>query len=333
MDTRREAKTVFFGAVIRLCLSAMLAVVLGVMPALGQPCPRDRAMWIYQTPYDVVRDLDARTEALTFADGHALKDFFLYVSFTCQGDVCSLEEGYQAQLRSFLRDAHDSTSHRAFRVHVLYDDARLALETFHNRVRSIAQTTLVFNQGGAAGEQFDGIHLDVEPHTLITQPHTEYRDDPIGTITQFLNMNAVALEELQGQDLGYGVDVVDFWHPYYSCRDWGDPRCFVDRPELWMVYRDAENYPTMHLLNLVKNVTIMSYHDADQVIRKTRYPMAYAAMPDVGAQVYVGLKADLFASRAQLEDAICAIEDELARFDSLLGYSYFKYSSYHDLPD
>src|SRR5713101_7118493 len=98
-------------------------------------------------------------------------------------------------------------------------------------------------------------------------------------------MNAVVLEKLQGEDLAYGADVVDFWQPYYRCCDWEDPRCFVDRPELLMVYNGVQDYQTMHLLNLVKNVTIMSYHDADQTIRKTRYPMNHAAMPGVGASV------------------------------------------------
>jgi hypothetical protein len=330
MDTRGEAK---IGFLRELILVGALAVVVSAIPAQAQPCPRDRAMWIYQTPYDVVRDLDARAEALAFADTHAIGDFFLYVSFNCIGDNCSLDESYQVELRSFLREAHDSSNHQAFRVHVLYDDPRLALETFHNRVRSIVRTTLAFNQGSGAGEQFDGIHLDVEPHTLVHPPHDEYLTDPIGTITQFLNMNTIVLEELQGRDLDYGADVVDFWHPYYSCRDWEDPRCFVDRLELRMVYNNTENYPTMHLLNLVKNVTIMSYHDADQMIRKTRYAMNYAAMPEIGALVYVGVKAELFASRAQLEDAICAVDGELAQFASLAGYSYFKYSTYHDLSD
>ena len=75
-----------------------------------------------------------------------------------------------------------------------------------------------------------------------------------------------------------------------------------------MDYNGTRDYPTMHLLNLAKAVTIMSYHDSDQIIRKTRYPISYAAAPEVGTLVY-------------------------ASFDCLLGYSYFRYSTYHDLPD
>ncbi len=288
-------------------------------------------MWIYQRPYDVVRDPAERDAVLPFSEGHGVKDFFLFVSFRCSpsGDTCGLEESDQSDLRLLLRAAHA----RQIRVHALYDDARLALAANHNRARAIVRAVLSFNAAGETDEGFDGIHLDVEPHTLA-----DYRADKIGTIRQFLDMNAAVAEELSGQNLTYGVDAVEFWYPY-----WDERGQFVDRPELLMDYGGSTNYPTMHLMNLVKAVTIMSYHrNPDITIRKTRYAIEYAARPEVGALASIGVQtspdrppAETFGggTKGEMEEALCVIDGALAGFDAFLGFSYFKYSSYRDMPE
>jgi hypothetical protein len=315
---------------IHFWLLGLLILVVSSIAAPAQPCPGDRAMWIYQRP-DVVRDADERAAVFDFADSHGISEFFLYVSFNCgpSGNTCTLDESYARDLRLFLKQAHDAN----IRVDALRDDAELALARNHNRARAIVQAIVEFNRAGAAGEQFDGLHLDVEPHTLA-----EYRRDAIGTIRQFLDMNAAVIDAMAGQDLSYGVDVVEFWYPY-----WDERGRFVDRPELLMDYAGTRNYPTMHLLNMVKAVTIMSYHqNPDITIRKTRYAMEYAAQPEIGAAVYVGVQTspdrpanETFGrgTQSEMEQALCMISDAFANSDSFLGFAYFKYSSFRDMPE
>ena len=331
MKTGRRVGSALLTTLKRSGLLGLLAGAVLCLSAEAQPCPRDRAMWIYQRPYDVVRDPAERDAVLPFSEGHGIKEFFLYVSFRCSpsGDTCSLEESDERDLRLLLRAAHEN----GIGVQALYDDARLALTANHNRARAIVQAVLRFNNGGEAEERFDGIHLDVEPHVL-----DEYRADKIGTIRQFLDMNAAVVEELVGRNLQYGVDAVEFWYPY-----WDERGRFVDRPELLMDYGDSTNYPTMHLMNLVKAVTIMSYHrNPDITIRKTRYAMEYAARPEVGAAVSIGVQtspdrppAETFGggTKGEMEEALCVIDGALAGFESFLGFSYFKYSSYRDMPE
>lgn len=327
-------------SVIRAACLVLLAVALGSLAVPAQPCVRDRAMWIYQCPYDVVRDPAERDAVFEFALGQGIKEFFLSVSFTCPSDdACSLEgSSYRDALRLVLRKAHN----RGIRVHALYDDSRLARLENHNKARALVRAVLDFNGRGEADQRFDGLHLDVEPHTL-----SEYRTDPIDTLRQFLDMNAAVVSELAGQDLSYGVDIPDIWYPFRDRLGQLDARC-----DLLMDYGGRKDYPAMHLMNMVKAVTIMSYHgDADTIRRKTKYALDYAA--EVGTKVYIGVQtspaepdlrcpsarerscSDTFGcgTRSDMEEALCTLDQVFAGFDSFLGFSYFKYSSLRDMAE
>jgi hypothetical protein len=150
---------------VRWCLLGLLAVALASSSANAQscatqPCPAQRAMWINQTPYDVVRDPAERDYVLAFANCFNINEFFLSVTFQCPSpDSCSIGGStYRQQLRDTIRAAHQA----GIRVHALSGHPELALSANHIQVPARIRAVLAFNNDGSLGEKFDGIHLDVE---------------------------------------------------------------------------------------------------------------------------------------------------------------------------
>lgn len=337
-----------FRAVIRSCLFGLLLVAISSPPMEAQQCSRDRAMWIQQTPYDVVRVPAERDEVFRFATApeHPIKEFFLSVSIRCpSADRCTVDgESYQAALRLFLLEAHS----RDIRVHALFGEPGYALESSSERVRAKVQAILEFNDSSETDQKFDAIHLDVEPHTLpqwrcpsegCSEENWAVRRD---ILRQFLDMNARVVDQLAGQNLDYGVDLPDNWYPFVD-----DHGVFQEQRDFLMVYNDTQNYPTYHLMNMVKDVTFMSYRPPDTTIRRTRHAMEYAA--EVGALVYIGVQTvprsaerpwtygagSTFSdgTRSGMEQLLCTVDSAFAGLPSFRGFSYNKYSSYADMPE
>ena len=92
------------------------------------------------------------------------------------------------------------------------------------------------------------------------------------------------VDQLDGQNLDYGVDVPDNWHPFVD--EYG---VFQEQRNFLMNYNGTPNYPTYHLMNIVKDVTFMSYRPPNTTLRRTSHAMEYAA--EVGTLVYIGVQA------------------------------------------
>lgn len=359
----------------------LLAVAACSIPLSAEPCPPGRAMWIYECPYDVVRDRDERDEVFRFAESHGINEFFLSVSFNCSLDgtcnvcppgdeSCRLEgPSYRGALRLVLRKAHN----RRIRVHALFGHPRFALQENHPQVRARIQAILEFNRRSQPDQTFDGIHLDVEPHLMNRQEYGfEYSVDPIGTLRQFLDMNATVVDALAGKNVSHGVDIPFFWHPYVN--EFGE----LDlREDLLMDYGGRRDYPTYHLMDMVKEIAIMAYRrNPATTIRWTEFAIDHAAQTEVQACVYVGVQTsppepeercgrrqrrqcrETFACNTQgpcapsgcgTREGECApcgqnfMEEELSTIDrefrdvrgyhSFRGFSFFKYGSYRDMPE
>src|SRR5262249_54612828 len=100
------------------------------------------------------------------------------------------------------------------------------------------------------------------------------------------------------------------------------------------------NYPTMHLLNIVKRSALMVYlNDPVRIIDKDRPVIEYANSPDVNAAVYLGVQTcpdrpGTFGggTRTDMELALGQVSDAFAPFDSFNGFSYFNYTCYSRMP-
>ena len=359
MKTRSKMSRAYLMAMTWLWVLGLLVVALTFTPAQAQPCgePRPRAMWIYSDP-DVVGDETARNELFAFVCNYPTSELFLQVRYNQLPDL-----SYQTNLRIFLQQAHAA----GIRVHALFGENHWALSENHHRAVARAEAIISFNNESAfADEKFDGLHLDVEPHLLpaYQQEESANGDSPdpdkwmvrLDILRQFLDMNRTVVEAIDGQ-MSYGVDIPIRWHPNVN-----NPRPALAN----MQYDGSENYPTYHLMDKVKDVTMMAYtNNGDRIIRWTEKAVEYAASPEVNARVYVGVqtappcvtrpppnqdKCDRDSptyhpdqrppnetlghlTRSEMEDVLRDIDLVLSGYPSFQGFSYYKYKTYRDMAE
>ncbi len=324
---------------IGITIAAFLSALSPAASGQVEMCPRSRrATWVYtgRGHPDVIHNAGARDDLLRFAADHGIGEFFLRTQMDCaetpDGPSCQVRE--PDLVRAFLAATHG----QQIVVHALRDgagdanppdtpiwaSAELALDENHPWVFALLQAVLDFNAGG--GEAFDGIHLDIEPYTL-----SAYRaaDDAgkIAIIFQFLNLNR-AIVQMLGTDF-YSMDIGPGWHG------------FEPSPNLWMEFDGQFNYPTMHLLNMVKTAALLVYlNDPARIINKDRPVVEYANQPTVNASVYLGVQTcpgreGTFGAgtQTQMEQALCQVNDAFAAFDSFRGFSYFSYTCHSRMPE
>jgi hypothetical protein len=117
----------------------------------------------------------------------------------------------------------------------------------------------------------------------------------------------------------YSMDIGPGWHG------------FEPSPNLWMEFNGLFNYPTMHLLNMVKTAALLVYlNDAARIINKDQSVVEYADRPTVNASVYLGVQTcrgreGTFGdgTETQMELALCEVNDAFAALNSFRGFSYF----------
>jgi len=316
------------------------SLVLGAIVGFAQPCPRSRAMWVYtgSSHPDVIHNADERRTLLDFAQSHGIVEIFLRVPMDCTESggsaSCGVRPGDVDGIQAFLADAQG----RGIRVDALRDgtgerpavpiwaSAELALQEHHPKVRALVQAILDFNSTGDV--RFDAMHLDIEPYTL-----SAYRrgtdEDKIEIIRQFLVLNQSVAAMLDGEDLGYGIDIGPGWHG------------FEPEPNLLMEFDGRKKYPTRHLLDMVKSAVLMVYlNRADRLIAKDGPVIEYANRDDVAAGVYLGVQTcpgrdGTFGdgTRVAMEERLCAVYDAFQLFDSFSGFSYFNSTCYREMVD
>jgi hypothetical protein len=315
-------------------------LALSAIARCAQPCPRSRAMWVYTGPShpDVIHNVGARVALLDFAQDHGIVEIFLRVPMDCTesgaGPSCVVRPGDVDGIQALLADAQG----RGIKVDALRDgtgerpavpiwaNAELALEEHHPKVRALVQAILDFNSAGDT--RFDAMHLDIEPYTL-----SAYRrgsdQDKIKIIRQFLVLNQSVVAMLDGEDLGYGIDIGPGWHG------------FETEPNLLMEFNGRTDYPTMHLLDMVKSAVLMVYlNRADRLIAKDGPVVEYANRDDVAARVFLGVQTcpgrdGTFGdgTRAAMEETLCTVNEAFQSFDSFVGFSYFNSTCYRLMVD
>lgn len=326
------------------CFAVWLLASSVGMASARQDCPWRHGMWVYtgSNHPDVVHSDDARNALLTFAGQHCIGEIFLRTQMNCadtpDGPMCQIRPDDVDGVNQLLAAVHQQQP--PILVHALRDgvgdvnppdtpiwsSAELALNENHPRVMALVQAVLDFNASG--GEQFDGVHLDIEPYTL-TAYRTADDDGKIEIIRQFLVLNKDLVAALTPGNVTYGIDIGPGWHG------------FEPQPNLWMAFDGQNNYPTMHLLNMVKQANLMVYlNDAARIIDKDRPVIEYANGPGVNASVRLGVQTcpgrdGTFGGGTQtdMELALGQVSEAFAPFGSYKGFSYFNYTCYRLMPE
>ena len=282
-----------------------------------------RGMWVYKT--DAILASSADQQALfAFCKERQITDLFWQVHFDRANGV-KLKAADET--RVFLKDAHAA----GLRIHTLGGDPAHTLMKNHDRVLAMADAVIEFNR---AGEPFDGMHLDIEPHAL--QAWKKASDaEKCELLAQLVDVHTKMAERLHsvGPGLQYGADIV-FWLDKLK----------PDGSTMYPVtYRGATKDAAKLLLDVCDNVGIMSYRDKVEgkngIIALVEKTIAYA--DKARGRAFVGVKmADIgprnegFHGRTESE-----MMSELQKVDSAYrwhrgyaGLCFFTYEAFRVMP-
>lgn len=254
-----------------LCFRFLILLVLATT-LLGAADDARRGMWVYKTD-PILASSDEQQSLFVFCKERQITDLFWQVHFDrAQGMKLKAQDAMHA----FLKSAHAA----GLRIHTLGGDPVHTFTRNHERVLAMADAVLEFNR---AGEPFDGMHLDIEPHALTTWKKSSDAEK-CELLTQFVDVHTKAAERLHAADprLQYGADIV-FW------LDKLKPDGAAAYP---VTYRGAIKDAAKLLLDVCDNVGIMSYRDKAEgkngivaIVHKT---IAYAGT--VRGRAFVGVK-------------------------------------------
>ena len=196
-------------------------------------------MWVYRTD-DLLASKAEQESLLAFCKERRIADLFWQIHHD-RSQNYALKNAEAT--RSFLQAAHG----QSIRVHALDGDPADTFSRNHERVLAKAEAVVAFNQ---AGERFDGLHLDIEPHAL---PEWKKLSDieKAEWLTQLVTIHGRVADRVHGAKpaLIYGVDIV-FWLGKTN-RDGS-----LAYP---VTYRGVTKDAGAHLLDLVDKVGVMSY--------------------------------------------------------------------------
>jgi len=180
--------------------------------------------------------------------------------------------------RELLAEAHA----RGIRLEALDGDPAWALKAYHQIPLSVVGAVLDFNRGAGPRQQFDGIHLDIEPYLLMPWRFRLAREQLLREYLDLLVLCQARTYEFPGMQ--FGVDI-PFW--------WGAIDDRTGRPIGDVLFQGTRKAASDHLLDRLDNVGIMNYRNvadgADGIIAHGKDLLAYADRAK-RARVWMGVE-------------------------------------------
>jgi hypothetical protein len=300
--------------------SLIIAIALFATSA-GAVEPAMRAMWVYKTE-SIIASANEQAQLFAFCKQRHITDLFWQVHFD-HSNGTKLKDADVTH--TFLRAAHA----QALRIHTLGGDPSHTLTKNHERVLAMADALLAFNK---AGEPFDGMHLDIEPHAL---PQWKKASDPEKgeLLTQLVNVHTKVAERLRGTKLAYGADIV-FWLD--KTKPDGSPAYPV-------TYHGVAKDAAKHLLDVLDNVGIMSYRSTTEgsngIIALVAKTIAYA--DTAKGRAFVGVKManigpaneGFFGStESAMMNQLQSVDETYGPHRGYAGLAFFTYDAFRVMP-
>jgi len=222
-----------------VCLAAAL-VCLSPVPQ-AQPRPA-RAVWLWN-PGPALTDAASRAAFFQFLEREGIGRVWAQVGLD-PGPSPRLS--HEAQWRSLLADAH----RRTVRIEALDGDPTYALQAYHHVTLRVVDALLAFNRAAAPQEQFDGLHLDIEPYLLIPWRFRVARETLLREYLDLMVECQRRLYEFPGME--FGVDIPSWWQSI-------DER--TGRPIADVAFQHTRKAASAHLIDRLDNVGIMNYRN------------------------------------------------------------------------
>lgn len=167
--------------------------------------------------------------------------------------------------RVVLGEAHG----RGIRIEALDGDATWALRAYHQIPLAVVDAVMRFNRESGPRQQFDGVHLDIEPYLLIPWRFRRAREQLLREYLDLLLQCQARVYEFPGMQ--FGVDI-PFW--------WGAIDDRTGRPIGDVRFQGVQKAASDHLLDRLDNVGIMNYRNVaggkDGLISHGTALLAYA---------------------------------------------------------
>lgn len=301
-----------------LCLGFLL-LFIGLAPLRAQ----ERAMWVYRT--EALLASQAEQESLlAFCKERRITDLFWQIN---RDRTQNHAVKHADATRAFLQAAHE----QLIRVHALDGDPADTFTRNHDRVLAKVEAVIAFNE---AGERFDGLHLDIEPHAL-KEWKTLVDAEKADWLTQLVTIHGRVAERAQALKpaLIYGADIVFWLGKTHSDGSLAYP----------VTYRGVTKDAAAHLLEVVDNVGIMGYRGSAEgsngliaIAAKTVEQADHAR-----GRAYVGVKMAAMGGKdesfygrteSQMMAELNKVDAAFAGHRGYAGICFFMYEAFRVMP-
>ena len=225
-----------------LCLAALVVCAAPTPSAQSKPA---RALWLW-SPGPALTDAAARMALFDLLEREGIGRVWAQIGLE-PGPGPAPRVRYQAEWRSLLADAH----RRHVRIEALDGDPSYALQAYHHITLRVVDALLAFNRAAGPTEQFDGLHLDIEPYLLIPWRFRLARETILHEYLDLMIECRRRLYEFPGMQ--FGADI-----PYW----WQSTDDRTGRPIADVAFDGTRKAASAHLIDRVDNVGIMNYRNA-----------------------------------------------------------------------
>ncbi len=239
-------------------------------PCAAPAAPAPRAVWMWEKDsYAIAQSTAAAEAAIAFLKSKDIQTVYLYAD-AYQGR--NLIKSRPQLYRGLIGRLHGS----GLRVYALLGSWYLHTEEYilpkrHKAALKMFRQVLKYNASSDAGERFDGINLDLEPHML-----DQWKDRKNELLLNFLDLGKelMALKKRSGQTLAAGP-AIPFWLDGMPL-EWGGSR----KPA------------SEHVQDIYDYVALMDYRDhaegRDGIISHAGDELKYAGPR--GRKVVIGVE-------------------------------------------
>jgi hypothetical protein len=233
----------------------------------------EKAMWVWNTA-EILPVAAKQTALADFCLRQGIGHLYLQLpkkeKMDPRSETLPLDDQWR-RLLSFLAD-------KGIRCYALDGYKEFALPEWHERVLDTVDKVIAYNRAAAPGEQFAGMHYDIEPY-LLSGFHGPKRQQ---ILTAYLELLEKISARSKSAGMSFGVDI-PFWYD--------TPDAFTGK-DFVVEFHGKPKPASEHIIDLVDSVGVMDYRTsvfgADGIAAQAEGELAYAARS--GKTVFIGLE-------------------------------------------
>ena len=254
--------------------------------------PYQRALWVWRAK-EVVVDQQVGDFFISFCKTKGITRAFLSLD---RALLSSLPP--EPALVNFITRCHKN----GIKVSALFGENLWVYPQKREDLMSRAKSVMVYNNSNSKKASFDGIHLDIEPHTL-----DEWDTNKIALLEMLTDTYSMVKHAMSSQpELQLGVDIPVF-------------------------YDKVEGFTFTKLVEAVDVLTVMAYErtKTDSVIRAVSGEVEAANTEHKG--ILIGFNAKDFVDEAEMETLIANVGDRLSSYPAFAGFCIHDFDHYRIL--